>query len=281
MQIVIERIRIDGNTQSRVELNNDVVRDYAESMKEGAAFPPVTLYFDGADYWLADGFHRYFATKSIGEKTINSVIESGTSRDAVYASLCSNSTHGLRRTNADKRKAVLTIFADEEWSKWSDRVIARELDISNDLVSRMRREIVRNKDVETVFKDTTPAPMLEIASENDEIAENPPLENVEKLAEIKTPITEEVDNNHYSEIDQLKDTNSELRDIIEGLNYQISVANYDGAEPIEEIVKELRITKANLKQVTIARNSLQNELAACKRNEVYLNKKIKELQKSA
>ena len=28
-------------------------------MAAGSVFPPITLYYDGAKYWLADGFHRF------------------------------------------------------------------------------------------------------------------------------------------------------------------------------------------------------------------------------
>ena len=33
--------------------------------------------------------------------------------------------HGLRRSNADKRRAVLTLLNNEEWAKWSAREIAK------------------------------------------------------------------------------------------------------------------------------------------------------------
>jgi hypothetical protein len=54
-------------------------------------------------------------------------------------SLSINSTHGLPRTNADKRRAVSLLLADEEWSQWSDREIARQCQAGHALVSRMRR----------------------------------------------------------------------------------------------------------------------------------------------
>jgi hypothetical protein len=69
-KINILNIRIDGGTQPRQEINYEVVKDYAELMREGVAFPPVTVFFDGVDYWLADGFHRYHATKSNATATI-------------------------------------------------------------------------------------------------------------------------------------------------------------------------------------------------------------------
>lgn len=87
------------------------------------------------------------------------------------------------------------------------------------------------------------------------------------------------DEPEYSEIDKLRDDNSELKDLIEDLHNQISIGNYDGAEPIEDILKELRITKANLKQVTISRDSLMNELNAAKRQIIAQRKEIDKLKK--
>jgi hypothetical protein len=46
----------------------------------------------------------------------------------------------LRRTNADKRKAVKTLLEDEEWSKWSDREIARQCEVSHPFVSKMKEK---------------------------------------------------------------------------------------------------------------------------------------------
>jgi hypothetical protein len=40
-----------------------VVQNYADALEEGANFPPVTLFYDGSAYWLADGFHCTAAGK--------------------------------------------------------------------------------------------------------------------------------------------------------------------------------------------------------------------------
>ena len=55
-------IRCDGGTQPREAINDAVVSEYAERIAEGDSFPPVTVYYDGSDYWLADGFHRVAAS---------------------------------------------------------------------------------------------------------------------------------------------------------------------------------------------------------------------------
>jgi len=52
--------------------------------------------------------------------------------------------NGLRRTNEDKRKAVLTLLNDAEWAKWSDREIARRCGVNHELVSRLRPSLAEN-----------------------------------------------------------------------------------------------------------------------------------------
>ena len=136
--IELSKIRIDGGTQQREQLNEDVVAEYAEAMKSGAKFPAVTVFYDGAVYWLADGFHRFFAAKSAGLSKIAENVIPGTSRDARLFSFGVNADHGLRRTNADKRKIVLAMLEDTEWSGWSDNAIAKACHVSHTFVSNLR-----------------------------------------------------------------------------------------------------------------------------------------------
>lgn len=146
--VSLASIRIDGGTQPRMSLYEDVVQEYAETLQEGKDFPPVVLFFDGSDYWLADGFHRFHAYSSASKESIPSEIKKGTRRDAVLYSVGANAAHGLRRTNQDKRQAVETLLQDEEWSKWSDREIAGQCGVHNDTVSRIRRESLSKSDSE-------------------------------------------------------------------------------------------------------------------------------------
>ena len=137
-KIKLSEIHIDGGTQPRSEIDEQIVSEYAEEMREGDEFPPVTVFQDGLKYWLADGFHRYHASNRLGFLEIEAEVHSGTKRDAILYSASANAKHGLRRTNADKRKAVLTLLNDEEWSQWSDREIARRCEVSPKTVSKYR-----------------------------------------------------------------------------------------------------------------------------------------------
>lgn len=144
----IRQIRRDGGTQMRAAINAETVNEYAEVM-EGSngwgSFPPATVYYDGAVYWLADGFHRVAALELLSCKRALGfeapcVVMAGTRRDAILHAVGANSAHGLRRTNSDKRRAVYHLLSDPEWRQWSDGEIARRTGTSQPFVSAMRRK---------------------------------------------------------------------------------------------------------------------------------------------
>lgn len=134
----IDRIKLDGGTQTRDEIKANVVEDYADALREEAQFPPVTVFHDGQDYWLADGFHRVHAHRFLNWPEINADVRQGTRRDAVLFSVGANAAHGLRRTNADKRRAVETLLNDSEWAVWSNREIARRCGVDDKTVAALR-----------------------------------------------------------------------------------------------------------------------------------------------
>lgn len=140
--LFLDEIRIDGGTQMREQINEDVVADYAALIRNEIKFPPVIVYFDGTNNWLADGFHRYFAHQAAGKEEINITLRNGTKREAILYAAKANSTHGLRRTIADKRKAVKRMLDDPEWSLWSDRAIALSCDVTHPFVAKIRAEVV-------------------------------------------------------------------------------------------------------------------------------------------
>lgn len=138
----LTQIRIDGGTQPRASINESVVSEYAEALTDGAKLPAVVVFHDGADYWLADGFHRYHANRKIGALDIDAEIKPGTKRDAVLYSVGANHAHGLRRSNEDKRNAVLTLLRDDEWMAWSDNKIAKACAVDHKTVASVRASIL-------------------------------------------------------------------------------------------------------------------------------------------
>lgn len=150
-------IRIDGGSQMRAGLNEETVQEYAQAMLNHDRFPPCIVFYDGMEYWMADGFHRLAAFKEyikrigINVWEIECEVRSGARRDAILYAAQANSKHGLRRTNADKRRAVETLLNDEEWRQWSDREIARRCAVGHPLVAEMRSHLEEIPDTPRKF----------------------------------------------------------------------------------------------------------------------------------
>jgi hypothetical protein len=134
-------IRRDGGTQMRAEINMLVVAEYAEAYREGADMPVPMVFQDGSDYWLADGFHRLLGAEKAGLSEVACEVHPGSRRDAILHACGANATHGLQRTNADKRLAVEALLRDEEWRKWSDSEIARRCGVSHPFVGNVRETL--------------------------------------------------------------------------------------------------------------------------------------------
>ncbi len=146
----VDQIRLDGDTQSRSSIDEEVVSDYAEvwtvAAKTKDPFDAIDVYFDGTDYWCADGFHRLLSALRAKRSSIAANIHSGTSRDAfLFAAKC-NTLHGKRRTNADKRHLVTRFLADAEWVKKSARWIAEACCVSHQFVLTCRADQVSTVD---------------------------------------------------------------------------------------------------------------------------------------
>src|SRR5689334_1322375 len=100
-------IRTDAGTQSRVCITEDVVTDYAARMDIGDVFPPVIVFQDKDNYYLADGFHRVNAAMLRDADSIDADIRQGELLKAIEYACGANQQNGLRRTNGDKRRSVM------------------------------------------------------------------------------------------------------------------------------------------------------------------------------
>jgi len=136
MKLPLKKIRLDGGTQTRARIHEGIIEDYAEDMKSGAPFPPLIVFHDGKDHWLADGFHRWGAAMALKLDSIECEIRQGTLKDAQWYSFSANKTNGMRRTNDDKvraAKAALRHSADR-----SDTEIAEHVGVAVSMVCKYR-----------------------------------------------------------------------------------------------------------------------------------------------
>ena len=138
-KVEVELTKDQKGAQVRESINEATVTEYVERIESGVKFPPIIAFFDGNNYWIADGWHRLMAHERSGCLTISAKVKSGGERDALQYALSANSAHGLPRTNPDKRNAVKIALADTEWSKLSTREIAKLCAVSHNLVAEVQR----------------------------------------------------------------------------------------------------------------------------------------------
>ncbi len=152
----IASIRLDGGTQPRAALDFAAVEDYAEAMGAGAKFPPVIVFHDGENYWLADGFHRVKAAYAAGSDTIECDVRQGTLEDAQWFSFSANKSNGLRRTNDDRQRAVKTALAHPRAVGLSDNQIARHCGVTQPMVAAWRKRLgLSSKDLKMATRTVT------------------------------------------------------------------------------------------------------------------------------
>lgn len=135
----IEDLVLDAALQCRAAVVDAVVEEYAERWKGGTTFPPVTVIRHNGTLLLVDGWHRVAAAKRCGVKHIVAEVRDGSRGDAVAAAAGANSTHGLPRTNVDKRRAVRALLMDTEFCQLSGRKLAAMAGVSPPFVHETRK----------------------------------------------------------------------------------------------------------------------------------------------
>lgn len=133
MQLKITDLTPDARTQIRVGLASDVVDEYATAYADGEKLPDLDIFLCEKKYLIVDGFHRYAAAQKAGLDMLNCAVHSGDIKDAIRFALGANAKHGLRRSNADKLRAVEIAF--REFVGHSYRAVAEMCGVSTPFVS--------------------------------------------------------------------------------------------------------------------------------------------------
>lgn len=152
-KLSIAKLRLNGGTQPRDELDGPTVMEYADAMDRGVEFPPVKAMYDGTDYWLYDGFHRVKAAQNIDRTTIRVDVQQGTKQDAQWESLAANKDHGLRRTQSDKRRAIKRALKMKGAGE-SNAEIARHVGCDDKTVAKYRRDLEATSEIPKSDKRT-------------------------------------------------------------------------------------------------------------------------------
>jgi hypothetical protein len=258
MKINIEKIRIDGDTQSRTSIHEKTVQEYTEVLLDGKKMPPVKLFHDGVDWWLADGFHRYFAHKRAKINELDCDITKGTKRDAKIYSLGANHDHGLPRSHEDKRKSVMTCLDDIELCDLPERKIATICNVSHTLVQRIKKELDLKKDIKAKLSKVALMPEPEPQEEYVD----------DKMSEL------------VIENKALLKENTQLRDKI--AIGQLDVSEEEKIE-VEETIESLRVEvdrlQSELDAMTISRNDYQQKASDAIKQVQYWKRRAEKSEK--
>jgi hypothetical protein len=144
--IPIKQIKQSSQLQPRAKMDTGQIDQYTEAMRRGDAFPAVIVYRVGGDLFLVDGYHRFMAAQGAKLEKILAEVKAGTMREAILHSAGVNATHGIQRSNEDKRRAAGILLRDKEWGQWNDTKIAEACHVSVDLVANVRKSILGETD---------------------------------------------------------------------------------------------------------------------------------------
>jgi len=257
--INVNNIIIDKGTQSRAAISEETVTDYAEAMAAGDTFPPAVVYHDGVDYYLADGFHRLHAIKRLGKTSIQADVRTGTLRDAILYSLGANRDHGLRRSNADKRKCVQTLLDDFEWGEYSVNEMARICGVSPQLVLAVKQEMDGGAKVSSVNFN---APKKAKSTKLSNVVEAPlePTDTAEKDEAVAELVAENQRLSDRLAVEAMDATPEE---------------KLAATETIEELREQIRILEIENQSLKISRDTFQRENGELKKTVASLQRKLK------
>lgn len=264
----IEKIQLHEKLQNRNEIVQETIDEYAEAMQEGDKFPPLLVYFDGINYLLVDGFHRYHAHKKIGDTDIDCEVENATFRDAQIKAAGVNHDHGMRRTNADKWKAVGFMVDDFELSQLSNSQIARHCNVTPSFVLTVRQS--RNQKTPTKIKYTD----KDGVTREKKAAPGRPKKEPEPVLK-----EEPEDNTQQEAINEMLEENEKLKErlalgLMEGTEEEKQAA----AELITELRERIRILEIELIAVKKSRDQYQAENNQLKKQVAMQQKKIKQME---
>jgi len=269
----ILNIRIDGGTQPRQAINYDVVKNYAEAMREGTVFPPVTVFFDGAEYWLADGFHRYHGHKANATASIDAEVHQGSLDDAKEYSYGANKDRGLSMSAEDNKEIVRKMLLDPRYKDWTQARIANHVGVTAMFVSRVKASMEIKDEPKTKKFVTKDGVEREMKTGN--------------IGKRETPTTKP-DVTTYDEkedkIKELTEVITQLDEEVTLLKDKISIGAWDASEiekiDVEDTIKELReqvrLLEIDNKALRESRDMFQHRNAELMKTVNALKRKLKE-----
>lgn len=142
--IRVSEIVRDPYLQGRDQIYETIVVKYADMLKSGTQFDPITVYNLGTEgnpeYYVVDGFHRIAAAvrvHGVGTAIVAEVIP-GTYEEAVLFAMLANIKHGYQLTEHERNECIRRIH--EKFPKMTQKEIGDMVGLSFQRISEILRE---------------------------------------------------------------------------------------------------------------------------------------------
>ncbi len=140
MEIDIARLECK-NSQNREQTYPETVRRYEDAYKANYNVPFIDVVYDpDLDvFYIWDGHHRFHALTNIKRRTAWCKVRIGTLEYARFLGCGANKDHGLPRTREDERRAIVWMLRHPDYTKWTNKAIAKHVGCSESVVGHVRR----------------------------------------------------------------------------------------------------------------------------------------------
>lgn len=177
-EVPLADIALDPTYQLRAKTKLSVVREYTQLVAAGPVLPSVQLVRIPAGgngssrLVLTDGWHRYYAHQHAGLTHIRAqIVDHWGEAEAFALALRANSSHGLARTEADKRQLVTAMLARPEYATMTSRKLVAICGVSHNTICRYRRRTQQPQaQAQPVAEEQDPGTPRWIASQIAELA---------------------------------------------------------------------------------------------------------------
>ena len=270
--IELKKIRLDGGTQPRAKISEEMVSRLTEVLLNGGKMKEdPTVFFDGKEYWLADGFHRYHANKRAGYTEMKCNLILGTKREAWIYSRGANSDHGMPRTSEEIRGSVISCLDDIELCDLSDRKIADICKCSPMTVGRVKKSLDLERPAKVMTKN---GKMMDTANIGTKVKAAPEPEpeytHDDRLSELATEHQHALEENNklrdrlaINALPDAEEAKAEIEETIDGLRSQVSSLELE------------------LRAVTQSRNDYQQKNSDLIKQVTYWKRRAEKAEKAA
>jgi hypothetical protein len=160
--VPLNLIRTDDAIKPRLKLDQRWIEALAKAIRQDCKLPPVVCFYDGDNYWLADGLDRLEAAQLTEQETILVDIRQGSLQDAISYSKSSSQGNKEKRQIVDRFLGLLESMGKEEKEYWSHQNIGRYCCVTSAYVGQRRqqlgyrqpsKQVVKSRDGDSFYRD--------------------------------------------------------------------------------------------------------------------------------